>query len=64
MTNTVGRNETAGLGCEAEPGATALLKFRHLPETKKQGEQVFADVGEVLLLSIFILNMVTGSALP
>ena len=52
MTNTVGCNETAYLGCEAIPDATSPLKFRHLPETKKPGEQVFTYVSEVLLSSI------------
>jgi IS5 family transposase len=52
MTNMTGRNETAYLGCVALPDATTLLEFRHLPETIKPGEQVFACVSEALLSSI------------
>jgi IS5 family transposase len=36
------------LGCEAVPDATTLLKFRHLLEEKKLGEQLFAEVGRIL----------------
>lgn len=36
------------LGCEAVPDATTLLKFRHLLEEHKLGEQLFAEVGRVL----------------
>jgi IS5 family transposase len=36
------------LGREAVPDATTLLKFRHLLEKHKLGEQLFAEVGRVL----------------
>lgn len=36
------------LGREAVPDATTLLKFRHLLEEKKLGEELFAEVGRVL----------------
>ncbi|MFZ3287570.1 MAG: IS5 family transposase [Telluria sp.] len=36
------------LGCEAVPDATTLLKFRHLLEEHKLGEQLFAEVGRIL----------------
>jgi transposase, IS5 family len=36
------------LGSEAVPDATTLLKFRHLLEQHKLGEQLFAEVGRVL----------------
>lgn len=38
------------LGCEAVPDTT-LLKFRHLLETHKLGEKLFAEVGRVLQAS-------------
>ncbi len=47
-----GRNETAYLECVAIPDATTPLEFRHLPETMKPGEQVFACVSAALLSSI------------
>jgi IS5 family transposase len=36
------------LGRESAPDATTLLKFRHLLEKHKLGEQLFAEVGRVL----------------
>lgn len=39
------------LGCEAVPDATTMLKFRHLLEKHKLGEQIFAEVGRVLQAS-------------
>jgi IS5 family transposase len=36
------------LGRESAPDATTLLKFRHLLENHKLGEQLFAEVGRVL----------------
>jgi IS5 family transposase len=36
------------LGREAVPDATTLLKFRHLLEKHKLGEQLFSEVGRVL----------------
>lgn len=36
------------LGREAVPDATTLLKFRHLLEQHKLGEQLFAEIGRVL----------------
>lgn len=44
------------LGCEPVPDATTLLKFRRLLETKKLGEQLFAEVGRVLQGSGMKLN--------
>jgi IS5 family transposase len=44
------------LGCEAVPDATTMLKFRHLIEKHKLGEQMFAQVGRVLLASGMKLN--------
>jgi hypothetical protein len=49
MTNMIGRNETAYLGCEAILHVTTPLKFCNLPETKKPGEHAFAYVSEGLL---------------
>jgi transposase, IS5 family len=39
------------LGREAVPDATTILKFRHLLEQHKLGEQLFAEVGRVLQAS-------------
>src|ERR1700737_202129 len=39
------------LGCEAVPDATTMLKFRHLLEQHKLGEQLFAEAGRMLQAS-------------
>ncbi|WP_035486582.1 IS5 family transposase [Paraburkholderia xenovorans] len=44
------------LSCEAVPDATAMLKFRHLLDKHKLGEQLFAEVGRVLQASGIKLN--------
>ena len=44
------------LGCEAVRDATTMLKFRHLLEKHKLGEQLFAEVGRVLQASGMKLN--------
>lgn len=39
------------LGCEPVPDVTTMLKFRHLLEKHKLGEQVFTEVGRILQAS-------------
>lgn len=47
------------LGGEAMPDATTMLKFRHLLEKHKLGEQIFAEMGQVLHASGMKLNSST-----
>jgi IS5 family transposase len=36
------------LGRESVPGESTVMRFRHLLEKNKLGEQIFAEVGRVL----------------